>query len=980
MTKTALIAKLRTLVHEFKEINGWSSAEDNIQAHTTIELLKSLGWKSNRYIVNTTQDVKTGKRPDILLLGESGNKLLVIESKDASNKDMLDGSYKDKSFQKQLSDYCNAEGLCWGILTNFIEWRVYNSYQNRLYKNRKYAFHELLWPTANKSEYIDLFSDEGISFLMHLEADCLQNINGRWDNDPIYYPQQEEIKQDFFLKLKSWRSNLRTHIRKLYGDKFIIDDIDLMTQKIIDRLIFIDYCADNSILAQNRLNVILHSRQDKWIELKRMFEEMNDKFNTELFSQSSCDTLKLADEIIIPIVQELSAIDFKQLSVHIIGEVYENYLGEMLKKNRGGVRVEDSKANEKKKSQGIYYTPDYVVNYMVENTVGKILSKCKTAEEIQKIRVLDPSCGSGSFLIRIFDEFKKAYARVNKNQNDLFEFETRKKILQNNIFGVDLDARAVEIAKLNLMIKALEEISWQDIKGRKLLPSLELNIRYGNSLVSGDEIRDESDLFFKDYEATITSLVSLRHKFNTSKSDEDKKAALNDILVNEHIINSKSNESLTAFFKNTTEIKPFNYTAAFPEVFRDGGFDVVIGNPPYLNVELVPKDQKQFFIDKFSTFFKRYDVFALFFDVALLKLTHKQGLVSFIVPQQIFNNLSYKKLRNLILENQWLQEVFYLGDKVFTGANNDVCILFLKKPKVKSITLVNALNFENKIIAEVDSDHFAKYDNIISYTHDNKTEGIFDKILSSKFSRIKDNFDVFQGIVTGNNSAFLPTDDDIKNANIEKSVLLPVLHGRDFEKWSIRTSLRRILYLTGDSDISKYPNAIKWLNNFKNDLSKRRECLSGVIPWYSLQWPRIKKQLDKSPKILVQATRNPRLKKRLVATIDEQGVYGTQGLNFIVAKNDNQSIYFLLGLLNSSLMNYLYATKFLNVAIKAEYLKETPVPNVTDAEVKNIEKLVQKALKTSNEIEIQSIERQINTIVYKLFNLSRDEIETIENT
>jgi hypothetical protein len=206
-----------------------------------------------------------------------------------------------------------------------------------------------------------------------------------------------------------------------------------------------------------------------------------------------------------------------------------------------------------------------------------------------------------------------------------------------------------------------------------------------------------------------------------------------------------------------------------------------------------------------------------------------------------------------------------------------------------------------------------------------------------------------------------------------------VLHGRDFEKWSIRSLDRRIIYLDSESDISKCPHTVKWLNSFKEKLLKRRECRQGKIPWYSLQWPRVKGQLDKSPKIVVQATRNPRLKTRLVATIDETGIYGTQGLNFIVGKGKSSFTYFLLGLLNSTLFNYLYATKFLNVAIKAEYLKGTPIPDADEATVCEIEGLVRQALKSDSQIEIQSIERQIDSIVYGLFDISSKEIEGIKS-
>ena len=248
----------------------------------------------------------------------------------------------------------------------------------------------------------------------------------------------------------------------------------------------------------------------------------------------------------------------------------------------------------------------------------------------------------------------------------------------------------------------------------------------------------------------------------------------------------------------------------------------------------------------------------------------------------------------------------YLGDKIFESANNDVCVLFLRKPSVAQIRLVNALDFENRTATEVPNDYFEKFDDVISFSDDSSAHGLFDKIFDSKHERVKDRFVIFQGIVTGNNEAFILMPEQARAARIEKALLRPVLLGRDFEKWMIRSAERVIIYANGDIDLKAFPNAEKWLLPFRSALKERRECKRGIIPWYSLQWPRVKAQLDYTPKILVQGTRNPRLKTRIVATMDEVGVYGTQGMNFILSREKSAPIYYLLAILNSSLINYLY--------------------------------------------------------------------------
>ena len=374
-------------------------------------------------------------------------------------------------------------------------------------------------------------------------------------------------------------------------------------------------------------------------------------------------------------------------------------------------------------------------------------------------------------------------------------------------------------------------------------------------------------------------------------------------------------------------------------------------------------------------------MFGLFFELGLTRLV-KSGTVAFIVPQQIANNLSYKKLRDLMLTNKWLHEVLYLGDKIFDSANNDVCVLFLWKPKVERIRLVNALDFENRTKVEVATDYFKKFNNVISFSADALAEGIFDKLFDTKHEKVREQFEVFQGIVTGNNTAFLPNDVAIRSARLENRLLHPVLLGRDFEKWLIRSTERRILYVNGEINIKAFPCTEQWLSQFKSELKKRRECQNGVIPWYSLQWPRDKMLFEKTPKIMVQRTRNPRLKTRIVAMVDREGLFGMESIIFLVPKIECAPTFFLLGILNSSLINYLYATKFLNVAVKAEYLKDTPIPAASPEKRKAVERLVDRILAAKQrdaEADTEALEREIDQLVYALYELTPKEIQIVES-
>ncbi|MHC1595546.1 MAG: Eco57I restriction-modification methylase domain-containing protein, partial [Candidatus Syntropharchaeales archaeon] len=336
----------------------------------------------------------------------------------------------------------------------------------------------------------------------------------------------------------------------------------------------------------------------------------------------------------------------------ILGNTYETYLGHTLYfKDDGTLGLRPSQAT--RKESGIYYTPPYVVDYIIRNTLGELL-KGKTPEEVEKIRVLDPACGSGSFLIKAFDYFKdyydaenerireerekrlREYLRSGGNQLKLDEMngleyaayrDVEKKILENNIFGVDLDRQAAEIASVNLMLKAL--------KPKEKLPLiLDENIRVGNSLISGSE-------------------EELREYFGESWEDK----------------------------------KPFNWKEAFGEE----GFDVVVGNPPYVNVANLSDDERDFLMGTYQSAVKRLDIYIAFIErgVSLLK---NGGKISFIIPYPFLNQNYSEKMRKMILDNCLIEEIVDLSAfKIFSDATVRNIIIILKKE------LDEAIRTENRI-------------------------------------------------------------------------------------------------------------------------------------------------------------------------------------------------------------------------------------------------------------------------------------------
>jgi len=570
------------------------------------------------------------------------------------------------------------------------------------------------------------------------------------------------------------------------------------------------------------------------------------------------------------------------------------------------------------------------------------------------------------------------------------------------------------------------------------LPNIDINIKYGNSLISRYDLDADIKKALRKSKWTIDAyrvavmtyrnaqnkvekrsmealIKQIKDDFESEVKANDKRLLrLNKLkgelfsLTNQKQLYDQSKAERTIWNKKVEKItreitkleaeleeirtnkiyqNAFEWRFEFPEVLDNNGdfigFDVIIANPPYLNVELINKNVKDYFRANYETFYKRSDIFNLFIDLSISNLT-RTGFVTFIVPSIVLNNLSYKPLRVKLLENNWLNKISYTGGHIFEEATVDTVILFMNKQPSKSIELINALDFSNPLKMSVDKSFFRKFDYVISVSGDNISNLIFDKLLNPNNINIEQHFEVFQGIVTGNNPVFIFDDQDkLSTLDIEETLLKPILHGRDFNKWVIKYCERKILYIDPKTDIEFYPKAKKYIEPFKEILSNRRECVNGSIPWYSLQWSRNRDRLDIVPKIIIQNTRNERLKPRIVATLDEVGFYGSQGLNFIVPKTKKYSTHFLLGLINSSLINYLFETKFLNLAIKADYIKQLYFPEPSVKQTATIENIVKDILivrKGNPEADISLLEKKLDYEVYHLYGLTDEETEIISRS
>ena len=461
---------------------------------------------------------------------------------------------------------------------------------------------------------------------------------------------KDTVDKEFLISLDKWRTQLAENISLRNKNEIDEDQLNFSVQQIIDRLIFLRIAEDRNIEPYGNLSAQL-SGDNYYRNILGVFTNANNRYNSGLFDPTKDTTtteLEIDNKVIKEIVSEMyypkSPYLFDVISVEILGSAYEQFLGKTITINNRGKAIIELKP-EVRKAGGVYYTPQYIVDYIVENTVGKLLEN-KKPTEASELKICDPACGSGSFLLGAYQyllNWHKDYYIHNPHKKNPLTPEgnlttgEKKRILLNNIYGVDIDTNAVEVTKLSLLLKCMEGETQASIAhqmtmfNERVLPTLDDNIKSGNSLIDTDF-----------YDGMI--------EFEERK------------------------------------IKPFSWQKAFPTVFKNGGFDVVIGNPPYLGGREWKEENGNaynYFINKYKVAEYQFDIYALFWEAGI-KLLNSQGLIGYITPNTWLNNQSNTKLRTYILENTSIEKIVdYSKIKVFDQATVLPIIAILNKSNIE---------------------------------------------------------------------------------------------------------------------------------------------------------------------------------------------------------------------------------------------------------------------------------------------------------
>jgi hypothetical protein len=764
----------------------------------------------------------------------------------------------------------------------------------------------------------------------------------------------ENIEKDIPKKIKDQSISQEDAItKKLYHDYSLFKrelhqslvilnpQFDALTlfqksQKLLDRFLFLFFAEDRQLLPPNSVRLIL----EKWESLnefsddyplygmfKNYFKALNTgrkgekydifAYNGGLFKPDEIlDTIKIDNKLLFKHTINISQYDFdSEVDVNILGHIFENSLNELdeIKAQLDGETVDKTKT--KRKKDGVFYTPKYITKYIIENTVGKLCvdkkNELQIVEEeyitdkkrqkktikalidkltayrnwLLQLTICDPACGSGAFLNQALDFLINEHKYIDELQSKLFGdamvlSDVEKSILENNLFGVDLNEESVEIAKLSLWLRTAQP--------NRKLNDLNNNLKCGNSLI--DDVSVAGD-------------------------------------------------------------KAFNWQQEFPQIFAKGGFDVVIGNPPYVNLERMK--EVSIAIEKmgYETYNKRGDLYILFVEKGF-NLIKDNGVISYIMPNKWLQAGYGKNLREYFLTKELIKLIDFGDLQIFEGATTYPCIFVAKNntPKISfSVSVLKATDsFDFNSIVNSSAENFetSKFSGDTWVISSNKEKDLLTKLNQNNKSLEKFvNGEANYGIKFGLTEAFLIDNKKKKeliseNSNSE-NIIGSILRGRDITRYGkpCKDDLDSIILANFGSYKfieNKYPAIYNHLIQYEDKLKKRGQCngsketnekpFTGQHHWLELDNnPSLDYlSLYTKPKIMYQ-----KFQVKPCFIYDEQRLFCNDSMWII--PTDNKA---LLGVLNSKMGWWLitkYCTQIQNgCQLIWKYFGQIPIPELSN--------------------------------------------------
>lgn len=950
--KNIAFDKIKSLVERFDEQKEFYKKADYNETQTRRDFIdpfwKHLGWdvdNENGYAENYREvihedKIKIGgatKAPDYSFRLVGGKRLFFLEAKKPSVyvKDEIAPAY-------QIRRYGWSAKMAISVIMDFEEFAIYDC--------------------TNKPKPTDKASNGRIKYLTY--NDYLTEFDFIWDTfskervlkgsfDKYILNDKNKkgtttVDREFLQSLDKWRVDLAINIA-LRNKGLDEEEVNFVVQHIIDRIIFLRIAEDRSVEPYENLKDAIKSGE-YYKNLLSQFTIADQKYNSGLFDFTKdkiSDKIIIDNKVIKEIISELyypiCPYEFSVLSVEILGSAYEQFLGKQIKLSKSG-RASIEEKPEVRKAGGVYYTPQYIVDYIVKNTLGKLI-EAKKPEEVSKIKIVDPACGSGSFLIGAYEyllnwhkDFYTQNGKKSKGNKDnpltpMGELTTaeKKRILLNNIYGVDLDSNAVEVTKLSLLLKCMEGETKETIEAQtklfheRVLPTLDNNIKSGNSLIDLDYYDNELD------------------------------------------------------FGEERKVKPFSWQKAFPEVFKQGGFDCVIGNPPWVDLKGHPAELVKYYFKKYYSTENRINLYSIFVEKSLNILSDK-GIFGFIIPNSLLYQSSYEKMRQIILKDWNIDNIVRLPDNVFYRVKAETIIITINKTSEETDCLIYD---RNDTINQID-----------------KETAIESKSIRSK-DWINNEFSVFDIFSNDQEKNLLKKIETNKTELTERcDFTLGITPYDKYKGHTPQQITERVFHSTTKKD-----------NTFK-PLLEGADVKPYFIEWGQKEYisygdwlgaPR-QTRFFTNPRILVRQIVSGK-PLRIYAGYTEEELYNVQSIFNIVAKENVEiNLKYLLAIINSNLMNFYHGHKYLDLSknlfqkILIQNCKKLPIKMIDLKNKKEVQqqaeiiKLVDNLLQLNKEKQsitlpekaeqiknrIEHIENKINQIVYALYDLTDEEIKIVE--
>ncbi|MBK8244222.1 MAG: N-6 DNA methylase [Saprospiraceae bacterium] len=888
-----------------------NSKEEQYQGEFLIDLfVKVLGYTKNPTdnfnLTTEYKNVKDSKKADGAIL-INGIVKAVIELKGTNTTDL--GKIEEQAF-----GYKNNQPECIYVITSNFE-------KLRLYIDNAIEHIEFNLFTLN-------FKDFELLYLCLAYENLEKNIPKKIKDESL--SEEDVITKKLYKDYSIFKSELFHNIVSLNPD---IDSIDLFqkSQKLIDRFLFLFFAEDRSLLPPNSVRLILSDWRDLqdrdediglYDRFKKYFEYLNTgykgkryevfAYNGGLFKLDDIlDVLKIDDELLYKHTLKLSEYNFNsEVDVNILGHIFENSLNELdeLKAQSEGEAIDRKKTRRKK--DGVFYTPKYITKYIVDNTVGKLCIEKKqeidirdedyiydkkrpkktTLSSIDKLNqykawllqltICDPACGSGAFLNQALDFLIKEHKYIDELQAKLLGealvfSDIEKSILENNLYGVDINEESVEIAKLSLWLRTAQP--------NRKLNDLNNNIKCGNSLIDDPDVAGD---------------------------------------------------------------KAFNWHNEFPEIFSKGGFDVVIGNPPYVDIKALDKKISNELFKKYQTAENRINLYSIFLEKGF-QILKDYGILSYINPNSILVNSSYTLIRKLLIDD--MTRIVKLPDAVFEDAtvetiifefrkksnqNNLETIIYNKEEKINSIDIQRTRNI-NKEKWKQNSDYNyniylskEQLDILIKLQQDSINLGEI-----SDFTLGITPYDKYRG-----HSSETITNRSFHSKTKISDKYKPLITGENITRYNVSNKIKEYIHY-GD-----WLGASREERFFTTERILVRQIVSGNPP-------------------------------RIYAGLTNESLYFTQIGFGIIPKTIN--IKYILGLLNSKLINFYHKYRFLDLEkelfqkILIANCKSIPIKKSPNNQENNIISKVTEIIKLNQEIHklINKITTRIKTD-YNLQELS----------